>query len=73
MPDPPITDGKTLEAGDTDYTGILRHKDPVLCPIASLAFYLSWKFDIEHEPIPDFNDKKHLVPEPTNPGDAGGA
>ena len=35
-----ITDGKTLSAGDTDYTGILRHKDPVLCPIAFLAFYL---------------------------------
>ena len=52
-----ITDGKTLEAGETDYTGILRHKDPVLCPIASLAFYLLWRFDIEHEAIPDFNDK----------------
>jgi hypothetical protein len=37
-----ITDGKTLETGNTDHTGILRHKDPVVCPLASLAFYLLW-------------------------------
>ena len=38
-------------------TGILRHKDPVLCPLASLAFYLRWRFDIDHEPTPDFHLK----------------
>ena len=32
-----ITDGKTLETGNTDYTGILRHKDPVVCPLFAEA------------------------------------
>jgi hypothetical protein len=52
-----ITDGKTLETGNTDYTGILRHKDPVVCPLASLAFYLLWRFDIDNEATPDFNHR----------------
>jgi hypothetical protein len=52
-----ITDGKTIEAGKADYTGILRHKDPILCPLASLALYLLWRFDIDHEPIPDFSHR----------------
>jgi hypothetical protein len=52
-----ITDGKTIEAGKADYTGILRHKDPILCPLASLALYLLWRFDIDHEPIPDFRHR----------------
>ncbi|KAN0084761.1 hypothetical protein V8E54_001228 [Elaphomyces granulatus] len=39
---------RTLETGNTDYTGILRHKDPVVCPLASLAFYLLWRFDIDN-------------------------
>jgi hypothetical protein len=53
-----ITDGKTLDIGRTDYTGILRHKDPVLCPLASLALYLFWRFDIAHEPPPNFSSRK---------------
>ncbi|KAJ5904866.1 short-chain dehydrogenase [Penicillium subrubescens] len=53
-----ITDGKTLEAGRTDYTGILRHRDPVLCPLASLALYLFWRFDMAGEPPPDFNSRR---------------
>jgi hypothetical protein len=55
-----ITDGKTVDAGHTDYTdytGILRHKDPVLCPLASLALYLFWRFDIDNEAIPDFRHR----------------
>jgi hypothetical protein len=53
-----ITDGKTLEAGRTDYTGILRHRDPVLCPLASLALYLFWRFDVAGEEPPDFNCRR---------------
>ena len=49
-----ITDGKMLEAGRIDYISILHHKDPVLCPIASLALYLFWHFDIVHELLLDF-------------------
>jgi Centromere DNA-binding protein complex CBF3 subunit, domain 2/Transcriptional activator of glycolytic enzymes len=53
-----ITDGKTLESGHKDYTGILRHKDPVACPLTSLAFYLFWRFDIDGESLPDFNSRQ---------------
>lgn len=53
-----ITDGKPLEAGRTDYTGVLRHRDPVLCPLASLALYLLWRFDVAGEPPPDFHSRK---------------
>jgi hypothetical protein len=53
-----ITEGKTLKIGHTDYTGLLRHKDPVLCPIASLALYLFWRFHIGGEQPPNFNNRE---------------
>jgi centromere DNA-binding complex CBF3 subunit-like protein len=69
-----ITNGKILEAGNTDYTGILPHKDPVLCPLASLAFCLLQQFGIDHEPTPvtGLQPQKLLVPELTNPREIGG-
>ncbi|KAN0068388.1 hypothetical protein V8E54_013584 [Elaphomyces granulatus] len=45
-----------------DYTSILRHKDPVLYPLASLAFYLFRQFDIVHESTPDFNHRSSWSP-----------
>ena len=53
-----ITEGKTLEIGHTDYTGILCHKDPILCPIASLAMYFFWHFEMMPEQPPDFNSQQ---------------
>jgi centromere DNA-binding complex CBF3 subunit-like protein len=51
-------DGKTLDVGRTDYTGLLRHKDPVLCPLASLALYLFWRFEVAREQPPNFNSRE---------------
>ena len=38
--------------------GLHGHSVAVLCPIGSLAFYLLWRFDIAHEPLPDFNSRQ---------------
>ena len=53
-----ITEGKTLEIERTDYMGILHHKDPILCPITSLAMYFFWHFEMTNELPLNFNSKQ---------------
>ena len=53
-----ITESKTLEIRHTDYTGILYHKDPIFCPVASLAMYFFWRFEMTNELSPNFNSRQ---------------
>ena len=53
-----FTEGKTVAVGAIDYAGVLRHKDPLLCPIMSLAMYLFVRYELNHEAPPDFNNRQ---------------
>lgn len=53
-----LVEGKTLPVGAVDYTAILRHKDPLLCPVSSLAKYLFVRYELNHEKPPDLTDRK---------------
>ena len=47
--------GKTLSAGEIVHHGMLRSKDPRICGVRALAFYLFYRFQIKNEPLPDFS------------------
>jgi hypothetical protein len=36
----------------------IRHRDIIMCPIASLGLMLVWIYDVEHMPFPDMSKKK---------------
>ena len=58
-----ISQGKTMNRQDaannnkTMYTGFLRHKEVLLCPVGALAFWLSYRWDVSGEAPPDFSDR----------------
>jgi hypothetical protein len=70
-----ITQGKTIERQDgassrkTHYTGFLRHKDVVLCPVGGLALWLLFRWDIFGEDIPDFSARSSWYSTKLIPGD----
>ncbi|EDN05524.1 predicted protein [Histoplasma mississippiense (nom. inval.)] len=50
-----ITDnGKTNQLGRLEYAAVMRHKNPLLCTISHLAFYLFYRWNIVRESLPDF-------------------
>jgi hypothetical protein len=46
--------GKTNQFGRTEYMGVMRHKEPLLCTIGQTAFYLFQRWEIMQEPVPQF-------------------
>ena len=58
-----ISQGKTVNRQDaansrkTMYTGVLRNKEVLLCPVGALAFWLSYRWDVFGEEFPDFSDR----------------
>ena len=40
-----------------EYAGALRNKDPVICPLGTLAFYLFWRWEFSREPFPNFSHR----------------
>jgi hypothetical protein len=46
--------GKTNQFGRTEYMGVMRHKEPLLCTVGQTAFYLFYRWEIMQEPIPQF-------------------
>ena len=58
-----ISQGKTVNRQDaansrkTMYTGFLRTKEVLLCPVGALAFWLSYRWDVFGEEFPDFSDR----------------
>ncbi|OJD18721.1 hypothetical protein AJ78_01258 [Emergomyces pasteurianus Ep9510] len=50
-----ITDnGKTNQLGRLEYAAVIRHKNPLLCTISHLAFYLFYRWNIVQESPPNF-------------------
>jgi hypothetical protein len=53
-----ITTGKTIAPKDgnssskTHYSGFLRHRDVMLCPVAALAQWLAFRWEIAREDVP---------------------
>uniref|UniRef100_A0A093XJK8 High-osmolarity-induced transcription protein 1 n=1 Tax=Talaromyces marneffei PM1 TaxID=1077442 RepID=A0A093XJK8_TALMA len=46
--------GKTNQFGRTEYMGVMRHQEPLLCTISQAAFYLFYRWEFMQEPIPQF-------------------
>jgi hypothetical protein len=47
-------ESKQNQHGRLETIGALRHKEPLLCVLSSLAFYLLYRWDLTDEPFPDF-------------------
>lgn len=48
---------KQNQHGRLETIGALRHKDPVVCVLSGLAFYLLYRRDLGGEPFPDFRQR----------------
>jgi hypothetical protein len=49
--------GKQNQHGRLEMGGALRNKDPLICLLSGLAFYLLQRWDLEEEPFPDFSER----------------
>jgi hypothetical protein len=47
---------KTNQHGRLETMGALRNKDPFICPLSALGFYLLYRWDLTKEPFPDFTE-----------------
>lgn len=50
--------GKTNKNGHRVFTGVIPHINPLLCPIFALALFLLFRFLVNGEKFPEFNDVK---------------
>jgi hypothetical protein len=48
---------KTNQFGRLETMGAYRNKDPFICPLGALGFYLLFRWDLTGEPFPDFTDR----------------
>jgi hypothetical protein len=51
--------GKTNQHGRLETAGALRSRDPEICLLGALAFYLLFRWDLSPEPFPDFGSPQH--------------
>ena len=58
-----IRQGKTIDRADgstnrkTKYSGMLRHKNVLTCPVGALAQWLFYRSEVAREARPDFRDR----------------
>lgn len=50
--------GKTNQHGRLETAGALRSRDPSICLLGTIAFYLLFRWDLSPEPFPDFNSPR---------------
>jgi hypothetical protein len=65
--------GKTNQHGKILYSGILRHRDPAVCPVGGLGFLFFSRYHIQDLPFPDLSclrnwDNIYLFPGRDNEG-----
>jgi hypothetical protein len=53
-----MNNGKTNQFGRLEYMGVIRHQDPLLCTMSQAAFYLFYRWQIVHEPPPQFQNRQ---------------
>ena len=46
--------GKTNQNGRVEYSGVVRHHNPLLCTVSHLSFYLFYRWSVAGEPVPQF-------------------
>ena len=51
--------GKTNQHGRLETAGALRSRDPEICLLGTLAFYLLFRWDLSPEPFPNFGSPRH--------------
>jgi uncharacterized protein YciI len=51
-------ESKQNQHGRLETIGALRHKNPLICMLSGLAFYLLYRWDLTDEPFPDFASRK---------------
>jgi Centromere DNA-binding protein complex CBF3 subunit, domain 2 len=49
--------GKQNQHGRLETAGALRNRNPQVCPLSGLAFYLLCRWDLTDEPFPDFSER----------------
>jgi hypothetical protein len=49
--------GKQNQHGRLETAGALRNRNPQICPLSGLAFYLLCRWDLTDEPFPDFSER----------------
>ena len=49
--------GKQNQHGRLETAGALRNRDPLICVLGALAFYLLVRWDLSPEPFPDLQDR----------------
>jgi hypothetical protein len=50
--------GKTNQFGRLEYMAVVRHRDPLLCTMCHTAFYLFYRWELMHEPVPQFYQRQ---------------
>ncbi len=50
-------ESKQNQHGRLETIGALRHKEPMICMLSGLAFYLLYRWDLTDERFPDFNTR----------------
>jgi len=52
-----MRESKANQYGRLETMGALRNKDPWICPLGALGFYLLYRWDLTEEPFPDFTER----------------
>ena len=53
-----IDNGKTNQFGRIEYGAVARHREPLLCTLSQLAFYLFYRWNCVREPPPCFQRRQ---------------
>ncbi len=51
-------ESKQNQHGRLETTGALHHKDPLVCMLSDLAFYLLYRWGLTDKPFPDFASRR---------------
>ena len=52
-----LNGSKNNQFGRLETMGAFRNKDPLICPLGALGYYLLLRWDLTEEPFPDFTDR----------------
>jgi hypothetical protein len=64
---------KTNTTGQQEWSGVLRHKNPLDCAIGSIALYLFYRWQVEGLACPDFSSRRAWYFDLLSPGRGAGA
>lgn len=53
-----MDNGKTNATGRIEYGSVARHRNPLLCTMGHVAFYLFFRWNIVREPPPEFQQRQ---------------